>query len=105
VFPGLGLGTLAAGATTVTDAMLLAAARAVSDQSPCDQHNPNAGILPPLDDLHSVSRLIATAVARAAIAAGVADRLNDDEIQRRIDQTWWESIYSPIQPAPEQHNP
>ena len=47
VFPGLGLGTLASGATMITDSMLLAAARAVADQSPCDQHNPDAGILPP----------------------------------------------------------
>jgi malate dehydrogenase (oxaloacetate-decarboxylating) len=101
VFPGLGLGTLVSGATMLTDSMLLAAARAVADQSPCDQLNPNAGILPRLDDLHRVSRRIAGAVARAAIAAGVAEQLSDDEIERRIDDSWWEPIYAPIQPAPE----
>jgi malate dehydrogenase (oxaloacetate-decarboxylating) len=103
VFPGLGLGTLASGATMVTDSMLLAAARAVTDQSPSDRHNAEFGILPPLEDIHRVSRRIATAVARAAISAGVAAPLDgDDEIERRIDKIWWEPTYGPIQPAPEQ---
>ncbi len=101
VFPGLGLGTLASGATTVTDSMLLAAARGVADQSPCGVHNPNDGILPPLEDLHAVSRRIAAVVARAAVDAGVADRIDDDEIQRRIDDSWWDPAYAPIQLAAE----
>lgn len=102
VFPGLGLGTLVSGASRVTDSMLLAAARAVTGQSLRDRHNPDTGILPPLDNIHRVSRRIATAVARAAIAAGVADPLDDDEIERRINKIWWEPTYGPIQPSPEQ---
>jgi malate dehydrogenase (oxaloacetate-decarboxylating) len=81
--------------------MLLAAARGVADQSPCEVHNPNAGILPPLEDLHTVSRRIAAVVARAAVDAGVADRIDDSEIQRRIDDGWWDPAYSPIQLAAE----
>ncbi len=100
VFPGIGLGTLVCRATKVTDSMLLAAAQAVADQSPCTPRTPNAGVLPRLDDLHSVSRRIAAAVAQAAVADGVAPALDEDEINRRIDATWWAPTYAPVQPLP-----
>jgi malate dehydrogenase (oxaloacetate-decarboxylating) len=93
IFPGLGLGALAARAHTVSDTMLHAAARAVADTSPCTSAGPNAPILPPLDDLHTVSRRIATAVAHAAIEAGVADPTNTDYVNSRIADRWWTPRY------------
>ncbi len=60
VFPGVGLGTKVCHARMVTESMLLAAARAVVDESQSRGRNPGDGILPPLDGLHDVSRRIGT---------------------------------------------
>lgn len=99
VFPGLGLGTLAVGATKITDSMLLAAARAVADQSPCRPTDPHAGVLPLLNDIHGVSKRIAAAVARAAVADGVADPIDDDRIETSIADQWWTPAYQPVPEA------
>ncbi len=99
VFPGLGLGTLAAGAGKVTESMLLAAALAVADRSPCSIDDPTRGVLPDLEEIHEVSRRIAKAVAVAAVAAGTAPAIDDAEIDRRIERLWWEPVYPAIEPG------
>lgn len=88
VFPGLGTGALVANATSVTDAMLRAAALAVADTSTCRPDALNAGLLPPLSGVREVSR-IALAVAGSAHDGGVGDDVDDDELARRIDVRWW----------------
>lgn len=95
VFPGLGLGTLACGATSVTDGMLLAAARAVAEDQTVAE-DPATGILPALDDIHDVSRRIAGAVGRAAVADGVCKPLSDEEIDALVAAQWWTPTYRPI---------
>ena len=55
IFPGLGLGVLAAGAKRVSDAMFMAAARALADCSPAS-HDPAGSLLPPLSESRRVSR-------------------------------------------------
>lgn len=92
VFPGLGLGVLAAGASRVTDAMLAAAAAAVAEDSPCATE-PARGLLPDLADIHATSRRIAVAVALAAAADGVAAPLSADEAEQRVSDRWWEPRY------------
>jgi len=96
VFPGLGLGTIAVGATSVSDAMLLAAARAVADDNADREPGSTMGILPPLESIHAVSRRIARAVGRAAVAEGVAEPMDDAEIDRRVEARWWRPEYAPI---------
>lgn len=96
VFPGLGLGARVANASRITDSMLLAAARAVADESPCRFGDPTAGVLPPLDEVQAVSRRIALAVARVAIDENGLDRIDDEGIQQRIDDIWWKPAYVPI---------
>ncbi len=96
VFPGIGQGALVANASKVTDAMLHAAARGVADQSPCRNGDPRRGLLPPLDEVQAVSRRIARAVAAAAAAEGVGDDIDEAEIDRRLDASWWEPSYHPV---------
>ncbi len=98
VFPGIGQGALIANASEVTDGMLRAAARGVADESPCRSGDSSLGLLPPLSDVASVSRRIARAVAAAAAADGVGDDIDAEEIDRRLEQSWWRPIYRDLDP-------
>ncbi len=92
IFPGMGLGILAVGATRVTDAMFMAASEALSACSPAIE-NIDSGLLPPLSEVHTVSSRIALAIALQAIAEGVADRLSENQVQMRINEMYWEPHY------------
>jgi malate dehydrogenase (oxaloacetate-decarboxylating) len=86
VYPGLGLGTIVAGATTVTAGMLLAAAEAVAGQ--VDVSAPGASLLPAVENLRASTATTAVAVVRAAIADGVAAKQIDNPIQAVQDAMW-----------------
>lgn len=105
VFPGVGQGALISNATKVTDGMLLAAARGVADQAPCRDGDTAAGVLPPLDQVKTVSRRIANAVASAAATEGVGDDIDATEIDRRLDEAWWDPIYRAITAATKEARP
>jgi malate dehydrogenase (oxaloacetate-decarboxylating) len=94
VFPGVGLGVLAVSARRVTDGMFEAAARALAAASPA-RHDPTSPLLPPVTELRAVARTVARAVARAARAEGHCDRLEDVQIDDRIDQMMWRPMYQP----------
>ncbi|MEQ8344646.1 MAG: NAD-dependent malic enzyme [Sneathiellaceae bacterium] len=98
IFPGMGLGILAVGATRVSDAMFMAASRALGDQAPALTDKAGA-ILPPLADARAVSVKIAEAVARQAVKEGLAPALGDAEISARITARFWTPQYRPIVPA------
>lgn len=72
LYPGLGLGTVVAGATRLTAEMLLAAAEAVAGQ--VDARAPGAPLLPPVANLRASSATVAVAVVRAAVQDKVATR-------------------------------
>jgi malate dehydrogenase (oxaloacetate-decarboxylating) len=69
-YPGIGLGTIVAQATRVTDGMLLAAAEAIAGAVDVDA--PGAALLPRVRDLRTTSATVAAAVARRAAQDGVA---------------------------------
>jgi malate dehydrogenase (oxaloacetate-decarboxylating) len=94
IFPGLGLGILAVNARRVSDDMFMAAAVALSECSPA-LTDPQAALLPSLDNIRAVSRRIAVVVARQAQAEGLAERTTDDELEERINATLWEPEYLP----------
>ena len=96
IFPGMGLGILAAKASRVTDAMLMAAAIALSESAESDTGSSEPGLLPPLNDIRKVSKSIALAVGLQAQDDGVAPKTSKDELQKKIDQTFWEPKYHPI---------
>ena len=90
VYPGLGLGTIVAGASQVTDGMLLAAAEAVAGQA--DVSAPGASLLPAVENLRASSATAAVAVARAAVADGVAT-VQPDNWVKAVEDAMWQAIY------------
>ena len=97
VFPGLGLGVIAARARRVTDGMLLAAARAVAGL--VDISAPGDPLLPRVADLRETSVAVAVAVARAAEAEGVASAALDADLASQLRTLMWEPRYRPVKPA------
>ncbi len=95
VFPGVGLGVVAAEARRVTDGMFRAAARCLASMAQGGQ------LFPPMREIRRVSAEIAFAVARAAIEDGVAAPLGDDALRRAISEEMWEPRYIPYRPAPD----
>jgi malate dehydrogenase (oxaloacetate-decarboxylating) len=91
VYPGLGLGTIVAGASKVTDGMVLAAAEAVSGQADVSQRG--ASLLPAVENLRASSATAAIAVARAAAADGVATKSHDDLVQA-VQDAMWQPVYA-----------
>ena len=92
IFPGVGLGVIAAGARRVTDAMFVAAAEALSALSPARQDTA-ASLFPALENVRSVSRQVALAVGAEAQRAGLAEQTTSDELARRVDATMWTPQY------------
>ena len=97
IFPGLGLGVIAARAAQVTDNMLAAAAHAVSEL--VDTATPGAPLLPEVEAMRETSVAVAAAVARAATADGVAGASLDGDLPSRIRALMWEPVYRPVRPA------
>ncbi|MGI9598775.1 MAG: NAD-dependent malic enzyme, partial [Acidimicrobiales bacterium] len=93
IFPGLGLGAVAVGATAISDRMLMTAASMVTDACGFD---PNDGILPTLDLVPAVSTRIASAVARVAVEDGLAADMSGAEIDLRITSRRWEPTYPTV---------
>lgn len=94
IFPGVGLGVIAAQARRVTDAMFIAAARTLSDLAPV-RRDPSLALVPPLIEVRDVAKRVAVAVAMQAQRDGVADALPQDELVRRIEATMWTPDYLP----------
>ncbi|MDL0431762.1 NAD-dependent malic enzyme [Marinobacter sp. TBZ242] len=93
IFPGVGLGVIAAGATRVTDTMLMAAANALANEAPIVQQT-GERLLPSLGDIQQISRNIAFDVARQAQEDGVVVlRSDDDTIRRTIERNFWRPRY------------
>ncbi len=92
IFPGIGLGILAASATRVTESMLVASSTALADCSPMLQ-NPEADLLPDINEIQKVSRLIAFKVAKAAMEAGVAPIVSDEILLENIEKNFWKPEY------------
>ena len=99
IFPGIGLGVVAVGANRVTDNMLMVSSTALADCSPKLQ-DPDADLLPDLNELQQVSRMIAFKVAKAAIEDGVAPALSDEQILESIEKNFWKPAYRSYRRVP-----
>lgn len=98
VFPAMGLGVLAIGAKRITDGMFMAAADALSCESPAVKGS-GAELLPSLADVRALSTQIAYAVAAQAQADGVAEPCSEEEMRARVDATRWNPVYAPMRLA------
>ncbi|MGY0615796.1 NAD-dependent malic enzyme [Vibrio sp. FJH11] len=92
IFPGIGLGVLAVNAKRVTDEMLMVSSRALATCSPL-AINGRGALLPPLEEIHLVSKKIAFSVAKKAIEQGVALEITDEALNDAIDQAFWQPVY------------
>ena len=90
VFPGVGLGIIASGATRVTDEMFLAAAHALADMM--EYKNLEKGTLyPALAEIRNVSKRIALAVALEVYNSDLASQPRPENLEQHIE----EIMYSP----------
>ncbi|WP_149981161.1 NAD-dependent malic enzyme [Pseudoalteromonas rhizosphaerae] len=88
IFPGIGLGVIAAKATSITDAMLMVSSEILAESSP--RANTGKGsLLPALTEIETLSKRIAFGVAKKAIEEGAALEISDDMLWAAIDRNYW----------------
>jgi len=98
IFPGIGLGAIAAEVRAISDRMFLLAARTLAE-AVTDERLAAGAVFPPVADLRAVTRAIATGVAREAVDAGLAGIAPDSDIDALIDEATWWPAYVPYTPA------
>lgn len=92
IFPGIGLGVVAANIRSITDEMLMLASATLADASP----RANAGIgdlLPPLTAVGELSKKIAFGIAKIAQQQGLALEMSDDLLRDKIEKSFWTPVY------------
>src|SRR4029453_6515197 len=94
IFPGMGLGAACSGASRITNRMFATAARALVAMTP------EGELYPRLTEVRKISAVIALAVGKEAVSAGLAEPLGDDALRARIAATMWEPRYLPYRAAP-----
>ncbi len=92
IFPGIGLGVLACKARHISDDMLRVASETLAAASPL-ANTGEGGILPPLTQLSELSKEIAFAVAKMAMAQGHALEMDDERLMRKINSNFWKPEY------------
>jgi malate dehydrogenase (oxaloacetate-decarboxylating) len=101
IFPAVGLGVVAsrpfpdsAGATRITDGMMIAAARTLAEHSPALE-DPNAPLLPELKDIRRIAIEVAFAVASEAERSGAAPGSvsSPSSLRSRILASQWSPAY------------
>ncbi len=90
VFPGVGLGAIAAEAQEITNSMMTAATNALAGIA---AQSPGRRLLPPITATGEVATHVALAVARQAMDDRVAERRTDQELRLRVAATVWEPHY------------
>lgn len=94
IFPGIGLGVVAAKAKRVSDEMLMAASNALADASPLVNYG-TGSLLPSLTEIAQLSRHIAFAVGKVAMEQGLALELSDEALEQSIEKNFWKAEYRP----------
>ncbi len=95
VFPGIGLGVLTVQASRLSTRMIWAAALALSEYSPSKKDS-FLPLLPSLDDAQTVAKHIAIAVAQTAIEEGLAQKNKEADLEKLIQDNFWEPRYLPF---------
>ncbi|MBL0125647.1 MAG: NAD-dependent malic enzyme [Betaproteobacteria bacterium] len=93
IFPGVGLGAIASGATRIIDEMFLAAANTLAAQvteADLDQ----GSLYPPLSNIREVSAQIAAAVAEVAYERGLATKPRPANMLEYVKKQMFDPHYS-----------
>lgn len=88
IFPGIGLGVIACGASRVTDEMMMAASQALAQHSPLVSGESSL-VLPELSRIKQVSKDIAFAVGSMAQQQGVAVKTSSEALMQAIEDNFW----------------
>jgi malate dehydrogenase (oxaloacetate-decarboxylating)(NADP+) len=92
IFPGIGLGVAYSRSRTVTDEMFLEAARILASE--VGEDDLDAGcVYPPLSKIRQVSLKIAVGVARIAIAEGLSNMEDSEQLEERIRDIMFDPRY------------
>lgn len=98
IFPGVGLGALAAEAKSITDEMFTAAACRLADMMPSDARESRC-VFPRIAELNKVSEQVALAVYNMAQKQGVACVSKDLDPIEVIRSRVWKPRYFPYRPS------
>jgi malic enzyme len=99
VFPGIGLGVILSEASRVSDALFLAAARALAEYA--GSHPTDGCLFPSLKELRAVSRLVSFKVAQTARDEGLGRTLDDAAIEAELDELIWAPEYPELEAGEE----
>ena len=92
IFPGIGLGVVAANINRITDEMLMVASETLAAVSPL-ANTGEGELLPPLTGIAELSKKIAFVVAKVAFKQGLALEISDEMLKEKIDQNFWQPEY------------
>ncbi len=92
IFPGIGLGVVAANISRITDDMLQVASETLAAASPL-ANNESDELLPPLTSIAQLSRDIAFAISQVAFRQNLALPMSDEELLAKIERNFWKPVY------------
>lgn len=92
IFPGIGLGVIAANINRITDKMLQVASETLAASSPL-ANTGKGELLPPLTAITQLSKDIAFAIAKVAFEEKLALTLTDEELKAKIESNFWQAEY------------
>jgi malate dehydrogenase (oxaloacetate-decarboxylating) len=92
IFPGIGLGVVAAKISRITDEMLQVASETLANASPL-ANNGSGSLLPPLTDIAQLSKDIAFAIAKVAFKEKLALKMTDEKLTSKIEDSFWKAQY------------
>jgi malate dehydrogenase (oxaloacetate-decarboxylating) len=92
IFPGIGLGVVAANISRITDDMLQVASETLAAASPL-ANNESDELLPPLTAIAQLSKDIAFAIAQVAFRQNLALPMSDEELLAKIERNFWKPVY------------
>ena len=96
VFPGIGLGTIVSGATRITDGMVGASSMALAHALK-DEELAQRRLMPDVSRLWEICGIVGLAVARQAVADGVAAVDSIDALDVAIERYRWLPEYPEIE--------
>jgi malate dehydrogenase (oxaloacetate-decarboxylating) len=92
IFPGVGLGVIASNSKRVTEKMFMVASEVLAKCSPLVK-GASDDLLPSLSQIREVSLEIALAVGIQAIKEGVAQVINKEDLEKKINANFWNPEY------------
>jgi malate dehydrogenase (oxaloacetate-decarboxylating)(NADP+) len=94
IFPGIGLGAIAARASRLPEDVFLVAARTLADMV-SDADLADGALYPPLTNIREVSRQIAINVAECALSLGISNMSDEEaaDIPARVSSLMYEPYY------------